>query len=81
MSDPCNLPVIIGEGDEKLERYYYDAVTGICRVFTYHGMKGNQNNFLSHVNGSFFNFKIVTKLKFIVSQRTNLFKLFLKGRI
>ncbi|EJW70651.1 hypothetical protein WUBG_18440, partial [Wuchereria bancrofti] len=37
----------VGEGNEKLERYYYDAMTRVCRVFTYQGMKGNQNNFLS----------------------------------
>ncbi|VDK65807.1 unnamed protein product [Onchocerca ochengi] len=47
INDPCNLPMVIGEGDEELERYYYDAVTRACRVFIYHGMKGNQNNFLS----------------------------------
>uniref|UniRef100_A0A0R3RXJ9 Bm6546 n=1 Tax=Elaeophora elaphi TaxID=1147741 RepID=A0A0R3RXJ9_9BILA len=47
VNDPCSLPVLIGEGDEELERYYYDATTGICRVFIYQGMKGNQNNFMS----------------------------------
>ncbi|MCP9264684.1 hypothetical protein DINM_022825 [Dirofilaria immitis] len=47
VNDPCNLPMIVGDGDEELERYYYDVVAKICRAFTYHGMKGNQNNFLS----------------------------------
>ncbi|VDK74801.1 unnamed protein product [Litomosoides sigmodontis] len=49
VSDPCNLPVMIGEGNEKLKRYYYDTTAGICRAFTYQGMKGNQNNFLSQM--------------------------------
>ncbi|KAK6108540.1 Kunitz/Bovine pancreatic trypsin inhibitor domain family protein [Brugia pahangi] len=47
VNDPCNLPMVVGEGNEKLQRYYYDAMARVCRVFTYHGMKGNQNNFLS----------------------------------
>ncbi|VDO43658.1 unnamed protein product [Onchocerca flexuosa] len=47
VNDPCNLPMVVGEGNEELERYYYDPVTRACRVFIYHGMKGNQNNFLS----------------------------------
>uniref|UniRef100_A0A183DEJ3 BPTI/Kunitz inhibitor domain-containing protein n=1 Tax=Gongylonema pulchrum TaxID=637853 RepID=A0A183DEJ3_9BILA len=47
VADPCTLPVITGEGDEELERYYYDAATKTCRAFTYRGMKGNQNNFLT----------------------------------
>ncbi|VBB27548.1 unnamed protein product [Acanthocheilonema viteae] len=49
VNDPCNLPMITGEGNEELERYYYDPMTGTCRVFIYQGMKGNQNNFLSQI--------------------------------
>ncbi|VDN07003.1 unnamed protein product [Thelazia callipaeda] len=47
VSDPCNLPVITGEGTDQLERYYYDRISQTCKMFTYGGMKGNQNNFLS----------------------------------
>uniref|UniRef100_A0A915Q219 BPTI/Kunitz inhibitor domain-containing protein n=1 Tax=Setaria digitata TaxID=48799 RepID=A0A915Q219_9BILA len=32
VNDPCNLPVITGEGDEELERYYYDATTKTCQT-------------------------------------------------
>ncbi|CAI5451580.1 unnamed protein product [Caenorhabditis angaria] len=43
----CNLPMSTGEGNANLERYYYDSNAKTCRPFTYNGLKGNQNNFIS----------------------------------
>ncbi|WKY14428.1 hypothetical protein Q1695_000179 [Nippostrongylus brasiliensis] len=44
---PCDLPLEIGQGNEKLERWFYDGGVQMCRTFTYNGMKGNANNFLT----------------------------------
>ena len=49
VSNFCNLPVLTGEGNAQLQRYYYDTTTRTCRGFTYRGTKGNQNNFVSMV--------------------------------
>uniref|UniRef100_A0A158R5Y4 Kunitz/Bovine pancreatic trypsin inhibitor domain protein n=1 Tax=Syphacia muris TaxID=451379 RepID=A0A158R5Y4_9BILA len=46
-ANPCNLPMSTGEGSGSYERYYFDSVTRTCRPFTYRGLKGNQNNFLT----------------------------------
>ncbi|KAK0412611.1 hypothetical protein QR680_006309 [Steinernema hermaphroditum] len=43
----CNLPMSTGEGNANLERFYFDSLTKTCRSFSYGGLKGNQNNFLS----------------------------------
>ncbi|VDP26201.1 unnamed protein product [Heligmosomoides polygyrus] len=44
---PCDLPLEIGQGSEQLERWFYDGGIQMCRTFTYKGMKGNSNNFLT----------------------------------
>ncbi len=43
----CDLPVTQGTGSANLARWYYDAQTRSCKRFTYNGLKGNQNNFLT----------------------------------
>uniref|UniRef100_A0AC35G5J9 BPTI/Kunitz inhibitor domain-containing protein n=1 Tax=Panagrolaimus sp. PS1159 TaxID=55785 RepID=A0AC35G5J9_9BILA len=44
---PCDLTLAIGEGLEKLERWYYDGSLQMCQQFIYKGIKGNSNNFLT----------------------------------
>uniref|UniRef100_A0A7I4Z105 Kunitz/Bovine pancreatic trypsin inhibitor domain protein n=1 Tax=Haemonchus contortus TaxID=6289 RepID=A0A7I4Z105_HAECO len=44
---PCDLPLETGQGSESLERWFYDGGIQMCRTFTYKGMKGNANNFLT----------------------------------
>ncbi|KAK6059549.1 Kunitz/Bovine pancreatic trypsin inhibitor domain protein [Cooperia oncophora] len=44
---PCDLPLETGQGSEQLERWFYDGGIQMCRTFTYKGMKGNANNFLT----------------------------------
>ncbi|VIO87999.1 Uncharacterized protein BM_BM2587 [Brugia malayi] len=47
----CELPVAQGEGNETITRWFADSndysCTGKCKIFTYKGFKGNQNNFLT----------------------------------
>jgi hypothetical protein len=43
----CDLPMVIGSGRDSLPRFYYDTMTRQCRQFTYTGMRGNRNNFLT----------------------------------
>jgi hypothetical protein len=46
----CQQPMLIGQGNARLQRWYVDGTQGVCgacRVFTYSGMQGNQNNFLT----------------------------------
>uniref|UniRef100_A0A915PRI6 BPTI/Kunitz inhibitor domain-containing protein n=1 Tax=Setaria digitata TaxID=48799 RepID=A0A915PRI6_9BILA len=45
IADPCSLPVEEGQGEEKLDRYYYNHISGGCLQFIYRGLKGNENNF------------------------------------
>uniref|UniRef100_A0A915E845 BPTI/Kunitz inhibitor domain-containing protein n=1 Tax=Ditylenchus dipsaci TaxID=166011 RepID=A0A915E845_9BILA len=45
--NPCQLPMSSGEGAANLERFHYDQATKTCKPFTYKGLKGNQNNYLS----------------------------------
>uniref|UniRef100_A0A915ADW0 BPTI/Kunitz inhibitor domain-containing protein n=2 Tax=Parascaris univalens TaxID=6257 RepID=A0A915ADW0_PARUN len=45
--DRCELPLSIGSGSSVLHRYYFDTSSSICRAFTYTGVGGNENNFLS----------------------------------
>ncbi|KHN72724.1 Papilin [Toxocara canis] len=47
VSNPCILPMAAGEGNENLERFYFDPSAQACRPFIYRGIKGNQNNFLT----------------------------------
>lgn len=44
---PCDLPLEVGQGVEKLERWFFDGGIQMCRPFVYKGMKGNSNNFLT----------------------------------
>ncbi|KAI6232231.1 hypothetical protein M3Y95_00464700 [Aphelenchoides besseyi] len=44
---PCDLPVELGEGDQQLERWFYDGSSQLCRKFSYKGIKGNSNNFVT----------------------------------
>lgn len=34
-------------GNANLQRWYFDVDSKQCLPFTYHGMTGNQNNFVS----------------------------------
>lgn len=45
--NPCILPVATGNGNAALPRWYFDTNVRRCTRFTYTGMGGNQNNFLS----------------------------------
>ncbi|EFO21902.1 kunitz/Bovine pancreatic trypsin inhibitor domain-containing protein [Loa loa] len=50
-SDPCELPVVRGKGNQTIIRWYADpndhSCTRECKTFIYKGLKGNQNNFLT----------------------------------
>uniref|UniRef100_A0A0K0ECY7 STAS domain-containing protein n=1 Tax=Strongyloides stercoralis TaxID=6248 RepID=A0A0K0ECY7_STRER len=43
----CELPLNMGVGESKLQRYYYDSLLKSCLPFNYKGMLGNQNMFLT----------------------------------
>lgn len=43
----CKLPLAFGSGDANLKRWYFDQNTQNCIPFSYGGMHGNQNNFLT----------------------------------
>jgi hypothetical protein len=45
--DQCTQPLVEGEGTDQLRRFYADAQAKECRQFTYRGLRGNANNFLS----------------------------------
>ncbi|KAL3989232.1 Kunitz/Bovine pancreatic trypsin inhibitor domain family protein [Acanthocheilonema viteae] len=49
--NPCELPVAQGVGNETITRWFADrndrSCTSQCKMFTYRGLKGNQNNFLT----------------------------------
>uniref|UniRef100_A0A158R566 Kunitz/Bovine pancreatic trypsin inhibitor domain protein n=1 Tax=Syphacia muris TaxID=451379 RepID=A0A158R566_9BILA len=51
IENPCTQPLLIGEGNENLTRWYADpsdrSCIRQCKSFTYKGTKGNQNNFLT----------------------------------
>uniref|UniRef100_A0A915KE51 BPTI/Kunitz inhibitor domain-containing protein n=1 Tax=Romanomermis culicivorax TaxID=13658 RepID=A0A915KE51_ROMCU len=47
MDQICNLPCATGYGNESLARWFYDPYSRQCSEFRYHGLQGNQNNFLS----------------------------------
>ncbi|VDN01758.1 unnamed protein product [Thelazia callipaeda] len=46
-TDACNLPLETGKGIEQLDRWYFDNNTQMCAKFTYYGLHGNANNFIS----------------------------------
>ena len=45
--DPCGMAMSLGQGESQLQRWSFDPTSLTCRPFTYRGLKGNQNNFLS----------------------------------
>jgi hypothetical protein len=46
--DRCNLPMSTGEGPNQLRRFYYNPIAQKCIEFLYHGVRGNENNFLTY---------------------------------
>uniref|UniRef100_A0A914V4D2 BPTI/Kunitz inhibitor domain-containing protein n=1 Tax=Plectus sambesii TaxID=2011161 RepID=A0A914V4D2_9BILA len=46
-SNQCHLTLATGSGTAVLSRYYFDAASSTCKAFTYTGLGGNENNFLS----------------------------------
>ncbi|KAI6199369.1 hypothetical protein M3Y96_00619800 [Aphelenchoides besseyi] len=47
--NPCSLPLDPGVGDARLERWFYNAEINVCQPFTYAGLKGNANNYLTQL--------------------------------
>jgi hypothetical protein len=45
--DACTQPQSPGTGQAKLSRWTFDAQSRQCRQFTYSGLRGNQNNFVT----------------------------------
>ncbi|XP_065775876.1 trophoblast Kunitz domain protein 1-like [Muntiacus reevesi] len=43
----CLEPKLTGHGKASRPRYFYNAETGHCEPFTYCGLGGNKNNFVS----------------------------------
>ncbi|VDI24680.1 Hypothetical predicted protein [Mytilus galloprovincialis] len=41
----CTLPKLVGKGDSKSPRWFYNPTTMLCEKFMYGGKKGNENNF------------------------------------
>lgn len=46
---PCDQPKQPGVGPSALERWSYDAGADECSKFTYRGLQGNENNFMSAI--------------------------------
>uniref|UniRef100_A0A1I8EYP9 BPTI/Kunitz inhibitor domain-containing protein n=2 Tax=Wuchereria bancrofti TaxID=6293 RepID=A0A1I8EYP9_WUCBA len=47
VKNPCEQVLSIGYGGEEIPRWFYDANYKKCLEFTYGGLGGNENNFLS----------------------------------
>uniref|UniRef100_A0A0N4ZK37 Kunitz/Bovine pancreatic trypsin inhibitor domain protein n=1 Tax=Parastrongyloides trichosuri TaxID=131310 RepID=A0A0N4ZK37_PARTI len=45
--EKCDQPLLYGEGDNVLERYFYNKNNDKCEKFIFNGLKSNENNFLS----------------------------------
>ncbi|MCP9260627.1 Kunitz/Bovine pancreatic trypsin inhibitor domain protein [Dirofilaria immitis] len=45
--EPCLSPLAIGTGTASLNRWYFDQNSRQCLQFTYTGIGGNENNFLT----------------------------------
>uniref|UniRef100_A0A7E4V4X8 Kunitz/Bovine pancreatic trypsin inhibitor domain protein n=1 Tax=Panagrellus redivivus TaxID=6233 RepID=A0A7E4V4X8_PANRE len=45
--DPCSLPPSDGNGEAELTRWFFDTALRKCSKFSYSGIGGNQNNFLT----------------------------------
>lgn len=45
--DQCSLPVIFGNCNEGLERWFFESNSRTCQLFKYGGCNGNKNNFLT----------------------------------
>ncbi|XP_052506415.1 trophoblast Kunitz domain protein 1-like [Budorcas taxicolor] len=43
----CLEPKVVGHGKASMPRYFYNAKTGHCELFTYSGLGRNENNFLT----------------------------------
>lgn len=48
--DPCNQPLNIGIGNEKLQRFYFNPSSQQCQSYFYRGYQGNENNFLTLID-------------------------------
>jgi hypothetical protein len=48
--DVCHQPLNPGIGKSTLQRWYFYSPAGQCQTFTYRGLQGNENNFLSRVD-------------------------------
>ncbi|KAL3119333.1 hypothetical protein niasHT_001093 [Heterodera trifolii] len=45
--DACQQPLNVGVGPSNLVRWFFFAPSAQCQSFTYKGLQGNENNFLS----------------------------------
>lgn len=46
-TDVCEQPMNKGTGTSQLPRWHFDIGSNGCEEFTYTGLKGNENNFIS----------------------------------
>ncbi|KAF7632273.1 hypothetical protein Mgra_00008282 [Meloidogyne graminicola] len=46
----CQQPLNSGTGSSTLQRWFFYAPAGQCQTFTYRGLQGNENNFLSRID-------------------------------
>uniref|UniRef100_A0A914EG27 Papilin n=1 Tax=Acrobeloides nanus TaxID=290746 RepID=A0A914EG27_9BILA len=48
-AEVCNLPFESGSCDGSEKKWFFDAISGLCRSFTYTGCDGNANRFDSDI--------------------------------